>query len=149
MCSLDNYESYNNLEKWFDFLNNISRNLNKGSSFLLPVVLLINKNDLKNEKKFNFSDVWYKVQNLKLKIWISYFSTKDNNYKDILEKIDDLIKDNSNQINLSIEKLNNLTSSSDNFTETNNTKKNKKSNLSFKIQPSDRDKSCNSSCCKK
>lgn len=95
LCSFDNYESFSNLESWFDFIGNLSRNLNKTVSHLIPVVLLINKNDLKGEKKFKITDVNHKIKNLNFNIWTYNFSAKDNNYKDILDKIDSLVKEDN------------------------------------------------------
>lgn len=98
MCSFDNYESFQNFEFWFDHISNISRNLNKSISHIIPIALLINKNDLKQEKKFKITDVLHKVKNLPFNIWTSYFSSKENNYKEILDKIDSLVKENTEEV---------------------------------------------------
>lgn len=149
MCSFDNYESFQNLENWFDHISNISRNLNKSISHLIPIALLINKNDLKQEKKFKISDVIHKVKNLRFNIWTSYFSSKENNYVEILDKIDSMLKENTEEVIKKLDKLQINSSGAD------------KSNLdlypncvnrsSFKIKRgssfSDRESKAQKSCC--
>lgn len=149
MCSFDNYESFQNLENWFDYISNISRNLNKSISHLIPIALLVNKNDLKQEKKFKISDVMHKVKNLRFNIWTSYFSSKENNYKEILDKIDSMLKENSEEVLKKLDKMNTNTSNAsktdlDIYT-------NKTNRSSFKIKRSssfsDRESKAQKSCC--
>ncbi len=149
MCSFDNYQSYQNLENWFDFISNISRNLNKSITHLIPIALLVNKNDLKQEKKFKISDVMHKVKNLRFNIWTSYFSSKENNYKEILDKIDSLLKENSEEV---IKKLDTMKFNPPSIEKSNQDfNPNGTNKSSFKIRKSsilcDRDSKAQRSCC--
>lgn len=95
LCSFDNFQSFENIELWLNHINNISKSLNKSLIHFIPIVLIINKNDLKNaEKKFKFSDVNQKIKNLNYSISAYTFSAKDLNCKDVFEKIEYLLSEN-------------------------------------------------------
>jgi len=96
MCSFDDYESYENLDNWFDFILNISNNQNKSFMNLIPIIILVNKNDLNHDKKlFNITDVVKKMEYLRLDILIFPFSAKNDSYKDIFKYIDLILKEKS------------------------------------------------------
>lgn len=99
ICSFDNYQSYENIDIWLTHIEKTSKNLSKNLVHFLPIVLLINKNDLKNsEKKFKFSEVNQKIKNLNLSITAYTFSSKDN-CKDVFEKIEYLLNENLERTN--------------------------------------------------
>lgn len=150
VCSLDNLESFENIENWLDHITNVSKNLNKTISHLVPIVLLINKNDLKQEKPFKIADVYQKIKNLRFSIWPLCFSCKENNYKEVLDKIDSLVKDDAEKFLIKKDKLQINAISSDEASNSefhnNSTKR-----TSFKIRKNsdfnDRDKKSQKSCC--
>ncbi len=123
----------------------MSKLSNKNTSHLVPIVLLINKNDLKQEKTFKISDVTNKVKNLSFNIWTSYYSCKDNNYKEITDKIDSILKENSDNAIRTLERL------QINSTKTNDLYTNSYNRNSFKIRKSssadDRENRSQKSCC--
>jgi len=134
---------------WFDHISNISRNLNKSFSNIIPIALLVNKNDLKQDRKFKITDVLHKVKNLPFNVWTSYFSSKENNYKEILDKIDSLIKENSREV---IKKLDKAQLNSSSFDKTNlDIYPNSTNRSSFKIKRSssfcERESKSQKSCC--
>ena len=89
ICSYDNIQSYENIDIWLNHINNTTKNSNKNIVHFIPIVILINKNDLKNtEKKFKFSDVNQKIKDRNFSISLYTFSSKDAGYKDIFEKIE-------------------------------------------------------------
>lgn len=71
VCSYDNRESLINAKKWFSFLSNYNKETNQK-----PIVLLVNKCDLKMERKFNINSIYQICQELN----IPYFevSAKEN-----------------------------------------------------------------------
>lgn len=99
ICSFDNIQSLENIDLWLNHINNFSKILNKNLVHFIPIVILVNKNDLKNtEKKFKFSDVNQKIKDKKLNITAYPFSAKDLNFKDVFEKIEFFL-DEKNQKN--------------------------------------------------
>jgi hypothetical protein len=100
ICSFDNIQSYENIDLWLNHINNFSKILNKNLVHFIPIVILVNKNDLKNtEKKFKFSDVNQKIKNKNFTITAYTFSAKDQNYKDVYEKIEFLLDENNEKNN--------------------------------------------------
>ena len=113
ICSFDNITSYENIDLWLNHIYNTTKNLNKTLVHYIPIVLLVNKNDLKNaEKKFKFSDVNQKIKNLNFSISAYTFSAKDPNCKDVFEKIEIFLNENSEK--------NNNTTNRDTFSHTPN-----------------------------
>jgi hypothetical protein len=149
ICSFDNLQSFDNIDTWLDHINNTYKNLNKNLVHFIPIILLINKNDLKNsEKRFKFSDVNHKIKNLNYSITVYTFSAKDSSCKDVFEKIEFCLIEN-------IEKTNN--SNKDTLSNTPNTisisddKSFSKKKNTFKITResyySNKDRNKSSSCC--
>lgn len=100
LCSFDNYQSLENLEKWLNHINNVSKNFNKTLIHFIPIVILVNKNDLKiTEKKFKFSDVNEKIKNLNYSISVYPFSAKENNTFEVFKKIEFLLNENNDKTN--------------------------------------------------
>jgi len=100
ICSFDNSQSYENIDLWLNHINNTSKNLNKNLVHFIPIILLINKNDLKNaEKNFKFSDVNNKIKNKNFSISAYTFSAKDPNCKDVFEKIEFHLNENFDKTN--------------------------------------------------
>jgi hypothetical protein len=100
ICSFDNILSYENIDLWLNHINNTSKILNKNLVNLIPIVILVNKNDLKNtEKKFKFSDINQNIKNKNFNIIAYPFSAKDLSYKEIYEKIEFLLYENPEKNN--------------------------------------------------
>lgn len=93
VCSYDNRESFENLRKWIDHVQNYLLNMNRntshlGSNYLIPVVVLINKSDIKKDRKFKISEVISLVDDYALNIIVYEVSAKENNKLDyIFEKL--------------------------------------------------------------
>ena len=98
LCSYENYESLENLNIWLEHISSISRNLNKNNTHFLPILILVNKSDLKNnEKKFKFSDVNKRIKNFNLSISFYQFSAKETNgnSKEIFDRIEGFLMENT------------------------------------------------------
>jgi hypothetical protein len=95
ICSFDNIQSYENIDLWLNHINNTTKNLNKNLMHFIPILILINKNDIKNsEKKFKFSDVNQKIKERNLSVSLYTFSAKDVNYRDVFERLEFLLNEN-------------------------------------------------------
>lgn len=157
VCSYDSKESIEVLKPLIThvqyYINNINRS-NLVNVHLIPVLILINKCDIKKERKFSLTDVIKLTDEFNLNLLIYEVSAKDNyNLDFVFEKIVGLVNGKlsiANEI-YTLESSDILNTTVDMTGSIANRKK------SFQLQPSimkkikakiDRDKAKNGSCCK-
>jgi len=88
VCSYDNKESFEMLGKWIDHVTNYISGNFRTNYYLIPILVLINKCDIKKERKFKLCDVIKIVDQYDLNIVVYEISAKENIKIDyVFEKI--------------------------------------------------------------
>jgi small GTP-binding protein len=153
VCSYDKKESFDMLKIWIKhimtYLNNRGTSLAPNNSYLIPIVVLINKCDIKKERKFQINDVLKSVDEFNLNIVIYEVSAKENVKLDyVFEKIVGLINGKisiANECNLNVSCENEVL----NTTMMSNMVSNRRRSFQLQEQVAkvDRDKGKQVSCC--
>ncbi len=96
VCSYDKRESFEMLKAWIlhvqNFVNN-HRNFNSlNTTYLIPLVILINKADIKQNRTFKISDITKLIDEFTMNILVYEVSAKENTKIDyVFEKVAGLI----------------------------------------------------------
>jgi small GTP-binding protein len=149
VCSYDKRESFDMLKSWIlhiqNYFTNNRRNTNNlNSSYIIPIMIIINKCDIKRDRKFSIKDVYKFADDYSLDILVYEVSAKDNTKIDyIFEKAAKLI---SGRLSLNNETVNTTLIDDDDSIFSNN-----KRRKSFKLKELKSIKSRNKSksCCSK
>ena len=151
VCSYDKRDSYDMLKNWIMhvqyYLNNNTRNINTpNSAYLIPIIILINKCDLKRDRKFTIKDVHKVANEFTLDILVYEVSAKENSKLDyIFEKVAGFV---SGKVSLSNETINTTMVEDDEGSFIDEKLRRRKS---FKLRESkgDRNRGNQGSCCNK
>jgi hypothetical protein len=88
VCSYDIKESFDMLRKWIDHVSSFISGNFRTNMYLIPILVLVNKCDIKKERKFKLSDVIKIVDQYDLNIIVYEISAKENIKIDyVFEKI--------------------------------------------------------------
>ena len=96
VCSYDSIKSLNDLQKFLNFILNffnlrVNGGLNNNNNNKIPIIVLVNKSDLKN-KKFSLKDVYLTIENFNYSVYVHECSALSNLKIDfIFQKMIDFI----------------------------------------------------------
>lgn len=147
VCSYDIIESLDSLKGWLKHINNYTSNRNTGNILIIPIVILINKCDIKKDRKFKKQDVMKITEEYNLNILIYEISAKENlNVDSVFEKIAGLI---TGKISLATESILTIASGENQDTIMSSRRKSFKleSNMVEVRATCDRDGKNGTSCC--
>ncbi len=144
VCSYDNRDSLDNLQIWIKHVQLYfnSRAFPSNNIYNIPIVILINKSDIKKDRKFKISDVIKTTDEFDLNILIYEVSAKENTKLDyVFEKIVGLISG-------SISKANEVSFQSNSTIDNTGVNKIRQKSFTLKKTIHDRDPNAGSCCAK-
>lgn len=153
VCSYDNRESFEMIKSWIshvqNYMNYNQRNVNLNSHHMIPIIILINKVDIKQNRLFKITDVNKLIDEFSLNIVVYEVSAKENIRIDyVFEKIANMFTGKSQ---LNNEGSLNTTGYIDDENLRSSMIDNRKKSFKLKDMDSkyDKDKNKNGSCCSK
>jgi GTPase SAR1 family protein len=88
VCSYDKRESFEMLRNWINHVKNFIISNNRNSPFFIPIIVMVNKSDIKKERKFKLGEVMKVVDEYDLNIIVYEISAKENTKIDyVFEKV--------------------------------------------------------------
>ncbi len=151
VCSYDRRDSFEMLKSWImhvqNYLNNNHRSFNNSNtSYLIPIIILINKADIKTNRKFKISDVIKLADEFTMNILVYETSAKDySKLTTIFDKVAGLVTGRMSMPNDTT--INTTAIDEENLEDANNNLRRKKS-FQLKVGK-ERGKNKNGSCCNK
>jgi len=92
VCSYDRRESFDMLKNWIDHVKNFLINDNRNNPLTIPIIVMVNKSDIKKERKFKLAEVMKVVDEYDLNIIVYEISAKENSKLDyVFEKVIDFL----------------------------------------------------------
>lgn len=88
VLSYDNQESFEMLKNWIEHIKQYITTNFRTNTLLIPILVMVNKADIKKERKFKLSEVMKVVDEFDLNIVVYEISAKENTKVDyVFEKI--------------------------------------------------------------